>query len=116
MAVNPAKSLFADMLIVNGTVNQKLSTLLEYYLYEKSFPTADIYDRVQEICKVDGLDTECLGGGRIEHNPDKKYLKVYGYSQVRVFFSIYTYRILTYLSLSNRVLVKLIIWNLKEFC
>lgn len=36
------------------------------------------------------MDTECLGGGRIEHNPDKKYLKVYGYSQVRVFFSIYT--------------------------
>ncbi|KAH8417538.1 hypothetical protein KR222_001660, partial [Zaprionus bogoriensis] len=42
---------------------------------------ADIYDRVQATCKKDGLDTECLGGGRIEHNPDKKYLKVYGYSQ-----------------------------------
>ncbi|XP_034489271.1 sex-regulated protein janus-A [Drosophila innubila] len=42
---------------------------------------ADIYDRVQEICKKKDLDTECLGGGRIEHNPDKKYIKVYGYSQ-----------------------------------
>lgn len=92
MAVNPPKLLFVDMLIVNGTVNQKLSNLFVRIIYEKSFPTADIYDRVQEICKVDGLDTECLGGGRIEHNPDKKYLKVYGYSQVRVFFSIYTYR------------------------
>ncbi|ALC46262.1 janA, partial [Drosophila busckii] len=41
---------------------------------------ADIYDRVQAICKRTGLDTECLGGGRIEHNPDKKYIKVYGHS------------------------------------
>ncbi|XP_034115351.1 sex-regulated protein janus-A [Drosophila albomicans] len=42
---------------------------------------ADIYERVQEIVKKDHLDTECLGGGRIEHNPDKKYIKIYGYSQ-----------------------------------
>ncbi|EDV93196.1 sex-regulated protein janus-A [Drosophila grimshawi] len=42
---------------------------------------SDIYDRVMEVCKEKGLDTQCLGGGRIEHNPDKKYLKVYGYSQ-----------------------------------
>ncbi|XP_062121492.1 LOW QUALITY PROTEIN: sex-regulated protein janus-A [Drosophila sulfurigaster albostrigata] len=42
---------------------------------------ADIYERVQEIVKKGSLDTECLGGGRIEHNPDKKYIKIYGYSQ-----------------------------------
>ncbi|BFF92242.1 sex-regulated protein janus-A [Drosophila madeirensis] len=40
---------------------------------------ADIYERTQKICKG-GLDTECLGGGRIEHNPEKKYMKVYGHS------------------------------------
>ena len=27
-----------------------------------------------------GLDAQCLGGGRIEHRPQDKYLKVYGYS------------------------------------
>lgn len=28
------------------------------------------------------MDTECLGGGRIEHFPDQKLLKVYGHSTV----------------------------------
>lgn len=28
-----------------------------------------------------GLETECVGGGRIEHRPDLKRIKVYGYSQ-----------------------------------
>ncbi|XP_017143270.1 sex-regulated protein janus-A [Drosophila miranda] len=41
---------------------------------------ADIYERTQGTIKGTGLDTECLGGGRIEHNPEKKYLKVYGHS------------------------------------
>ncbi|XP_011188083.1 sex-regulated protein janus-A [Zeugodacus cucurbitae] len=42
---------------------------------------SDIYDRSSESCKGLGLETECLGGGRIEHNPDLKLIKVYGYSQ-----------------------------------
>ncbi|XP_064553221.1 sex-regulated protein janus-A [Drosophila montana] len=42
---------------------------------------SDIYERVMEACKKTGLETKCLGGGRIEHNPEKKYMKVYGYSQ-----------------------------------
>uniref|UniRef100_W8BRY2 Sex-regulated protein janus-A n=2 Tax=Ceratitis capitata TaxID=7213 RepID=W8BRY2_CERCA len=42
---------------------------------------SDIYDRSSESCKGIGLETECLGGGRIEHNPDLKLIKVYGYSQ-----------------------------------
>lgn len=29
-----------------------------------------------------GLDTECVGGGRISHNAETKQIKVYGYSQV----------------------------------
>lgn len=31
-----------------------------------------------------GLDTECLGGGRIEHFPESKLLKVYGHSTVSI--------------------------------
>ncbi|XP_030371063.1 sex-regulated protein janus-A-like [Scaptodrosophila lebanonensis] len=42
---------------------------------------ADIFKRTQESLKETGLDICCLGGGRIQHRPDKKYIKVYGYSQ-----------------------------------
>ncbi|KAI9581184.1 sex-regulated protein janus-A-like isoform 2-T3 [Glossina fuscipes fuscipes] len=42
---------------------------------------ADIYERVSASCAALGLATECLGGGRIEHNPSAKLIKVYGYSQ-----------------------------------
>lgn len=42
---------------------------------------ADIYERASTSCQGLGLDTECLGGGRIEHNPSAKLIKVYGYSQ-----------------------------------
>ena len=38
----------------------------------------DVYSRVSPL----GLDVECVGGGRILHEPDKKKLFVYGYSQV----------------------------------
>ena len=41
---------------------------------------ADIYDKVEEMLTKQGLDCECLGGGRIQHDKDKKYIKVYGYS------------------------------------
>ncbi|KAI0241570.1 14 kDa phosphohistidine phosphatase [Lamellibrachia satsuma] len=37
----------------------------------------DLYDRVQKK----GLDTECVGGGRILHEAGKKTITVYGYSQ-----------------------------------
>jgi len=47
-----------------------------------TFPVADIFDREEKVFKKLGLRAECPGGGRIEHNPDKKYIKVYGYSQV----------------------------------
>lgn len=46
------------------------------------FVTADIYDEVSGSIRALGLDTECLGGGRIEHFPESKLLKVYGYSTV----------------------------------
>lgn len=44
--------------------------------------TADIYDEVYPSVRALGLDTECLGGGRIEHFPRDKLLKVYGHSTV----------------------------------
>lgn len=50
---------------------------------------ADIYDEASGSIRALGLDTECLGGGRIEHFPDDKLLKVYGHSTV----SIYTHNI-----------------------
>lgn len=43
---------------------------------------ADIYDEVSGSVRALGLDTECLGGGRIEHFPESKLLKVYGHSTV----------------------------------
>ncbi|KAK0180012.1 hypothetical protein PV327_005698 [Microctonus hyperodae] len=44
---------------------------------------ADIYDKIANELKKygPGLDTECVGGGRINHNADGKAIKVYGYSQ-----------------------------------
>ncbi|KAF3420341.1 hypothetical protein E2986_12552 [Frieseomelitta varia] len=52
----------------------------------KSFPffsvSADIFDEVgDQIKSIPGLRAKCLGGGRIEHDPDEKTIKVYGYSQ-----------------------------------
>ena len=37
---------------------------------------ADVYDKTESELSSAGLDCECLGGGRIEHRPDKKYIKV----------------------------------------
>uniref|UniRef100_T1J788 Sex-regulated protein janus-A n=1 Tax=Strigamia maritima TaxID=126957 RepID=T1J788_STRMM len=41
---------------------------------------ADIYEKVDEKLKETGIDAECVGGGRILHDLDKKCLSVYGYS------------------------------------
>lgn len=41
----------------------------------------DIYEEVSTSISGLGLDTECLGGGRIEHRPADKFIKIYGYSQ-----------------------------------
>uniref|UniRef100_G3MML5 Sex-regulated protein janus-B n=1 Tax=Amblyomma maculatum TaxID=34609 RepID=G3MML5_AMBMU len=43
---------------------------------------ADIYEKeMSKIESINGLETECLGGGRIIHNPDCAEIKVFGYSQ-----------------------------------
>ena len=42
---------------------------------------ADIYDPEDEKLRKVGLDAQCLGGGRIEHQPAKNYLKVQARSE-----------------------------------
>lgn len=53
-----------------------LTEIVQYF-------SADIYEQFTDMLKVLKLDAECLGGGRIEHHPGVKKIKVYGYSQVR---------------------------------
>ena len=44
--------------------------------------SGDIYDEWQPRIAGLGVETECVGGGRILHEADKKTIKVFGYSQV----------------------------------
>jgi len=44
--------------------------------------TANIYDKTEEAVQALGLDSECVGGGRIKHDAAAKKILVYGYSQV----------------------------------
>lgn len=53
------------------------------------FYAADIYDKVSDDFKKLNLDGECVGGGRINHDPEGKKLKVYGYSTVITNIIIY---------------------------
>lgn len=72
--------------------SRKLMTLSDVslkYLYALFLFAADIYDEVSRSLQPLGLDTECLGGGRIAHDPNgKPQIKVYGYSQVRKSISV----------------------------
>lgn len=48
---------------------------------------ADIYDEViSKELSPKKLESECVGGGRIQHVPSDKTIKVYGYSQVSLNF------------------------------
>lgn len=58
------------------------SSLFHFFFYFCRY-LADVYDKVQEEMTLLGLDTECLGGGRILHEPAKKSIEVFGYSQVQ---------------------------------
>lgn len=65
----------------------KIDTFIRCYLFIFFFfccVLADIYDKVsEELEKDDHLDCECIGGGRIKHDPQDKKIHVYGYSMVR---------------------------------
>ncbi|ALC39021.1 CG18662 [Drosophila busckii] len=41
----------------------------------------DVYDRVQNEVAALELCTQCVGGGYIVHDKEKKYIKIYGKSQ-----------------------------------
>jgi phosphohistidine phosphatase len=45
---------------------------------------ADIFDRVSQQIDTHQYKLDCVGGGRIEHDVNKKVIKVYGYSQVGI--------------------------------
>jgi hypothetical protein len=45
--------------------------------------TGNIYDKTLEAVQSLGLDSECVGGGRIKHDAAAKKIHVYGYSQVK---------------------------------
>ncbi|XP_013388841.1 14 kDa phosphohistidine phosphatase [Lingula anatina] len=49
--------------------------------YSRAEFHADIYDEVEPSIEGLGLDCECVGGGRMIHDPDKKSIQVFGYSQ-----------------------------------
>lgn len=50
-----------------------------------SFVSDDILQDFQkDVGSRFGVKCKCPGGGRIEHHSDKKFLKVYGYSQVSI--------------------------------
>jgi phosphohistidine phosphatase len=57
-----------------------INTWLILFFFVNKFK-ADIYEEVSSSLQGLGLDTECLGGGRIEHDASEKRIKVYGYSQ-----------------------------------
>ncbi|XP_043578241.1 14 kDa phosphohistidine phosphatase-like [Bombus pyrosoma] len=43
---------------------------------------SDIFMKVVDVVdSIPDLRSKCVGGGRIEHDPDEKTIKVYGYSQ-----------------------------------
>uniref|UniRef100_A0A2R5LH07 Uncharacterized protein n=1 Tax=Ornithodoros turicata TaxID=34597 RepID=A0A2R5LH07_9ACAR len=45
---------------------------------------SDVYERVQSELETGGsgrLETECLGGGRIVHDPQNRRIQVFGHSQ-----------------------------------
>lgn len=46
--------------------------------------SADIFDEVTPAIEEKGLDCECLGGGRIVHEANKKKIEIFGYSQVSI--------------------------------
>ncbi|CAD0248517.1 unnamed protein product [Spodoptera exigua] len=47
--------------------------------YKRCNYHSDIYDEVQD--RLQPLDCEPLGGGRISHDPENKKIHIYGYSQ-----------------------------------
>jgi len=54
-----------------------------FFIYLFFVPSeVDILDQIDMDLKGKSIETDCIGGGRIFHEPEKKSILVYGYSQV----------------------------------
>ena len=53
--------------------------------------SADIYEKVQGELEAAGMETECLGGGRILHDKAQRTIQVFGYSQVSVVILLFSF-------------------------
>lgn len=53
----------------------------------ENFISAGIYDELDAQVEGTGVSIECLGGGKIDHNPAEKSITVFGLSQVGTFFA-----------------------------
>ncbi|XP_044015749.1 14 kDa phosphohistidine phosphatase-like isoform X2 [Aphidius gifuensis] len=69
--------------MIISAIASRLEILLCSIMYQSVIGAADIYEEINKELKKygPGLDTECVGGGRINHNSAKQAIKVYGYSQ-----------------------------------
>lgn len=127
MDPSPPNSSFAVINVQNGTV-RLIKILVSIRIRRTAsnkclFISADIYDEVSGPIRTLGLDTECLGGGRIEHHPESKLLKVYGHSTVSFHLDCGSRRhecrflLLMFVDVIDfRVLGKLIIRKVVAFC
>jgi len=55
--------------------------------------SAGIFDELSGQLEENGLTCECLGGGKIEHNPQQKTIIVFGLSQVRFLLTKFYYKL-----------------------
>lgn len=69
IVILPLKLIYADIDLV----------VVDAYFFTFS---ADIYEKIQEELESIGMETECLGGGRILHDTAQQTINVFGYSQV----------------------------------
>lgn len=69
----------------DGKDDRKQQSKLVVRGYGRCAYHADIFDELQQENENEQrkLELECLGGGRIEHDAERKSIRVYGYSQVR---------------------------------
>lgn len=77
-----AEGVFKYILIkVQGTVKDGVEPCKHIVRgYARASWHNDIYEEVAPGIKALGLGAKCIGGGRIEHLPLKKKIKVYGHS------------------------------------
>ncbi|KYQ57412.1 Sex-regulated protein janus-A [Trachymyrmex zeteki] len=80
--ISPPTSLSLSLSLSLSSLPFFSHTLYLYHINVIFTLRSDIFDQVDEqIKKHAGLRANCVGGGRIEHDPDEKTIKVYGYSQ-----------------------------------